>query len=727
MLDLVATQLGLENPLDEYEKLDEQRRFFFLYRAVGVRGKVTMYRFSERMQRIQARLSKDSPPPLLLLPVSIYWGRTNEKEGSIARRVISEEWRTSSGLRRVLGVVFVRTDILVRIHPAVDWRAESQLNYSVPQNLRHIARILRTTFKSERVAALGPALVTRKSLVRQLASHGQKDPKQIVVRRRMANQLVSNMSYPAMRTLKTILDIFWRNVYERVELLNAPRTHDIARTHTIVYVPNHRSHVDYLILSYLLFTKGIAIPYIAAGDNLNLPFIGSLLRRCGAFFMRRSYRDDPAYRTLLADYLTFLLNNGHSIEFFIEGTRSRPGWTLEPRLGLLHMIMELQNQTPRRPVALVPVYTAYERLIESESYRAELLGASKQSENLRDAFSAMKLLRRRLGIIQVSLGKPLELSELIEEFGNDPSAVQAIGSRIANAINNNAILSPTNLVASAIFSFGTGAIATESLARRIEFLRGLVRVESLKHDFTVARDGTRDLIKHVSDLGFFEYGNEEINITNETLANLAWFRNNTLHTLAPASIVAVVMLNQREPTTMLEIVRQAAGLLPHVAAVLRFPSELRAVKRWLTHFRNANLIREDQHARVEVVEASYRIDSDLRGLANLIMPVLECMYVVITLLIVRGPHTMTRDVLVDRSFTLIRQATEDRQRDAMLGFDHRFFGSFLEQLIKSRLILVNADGTLEPSPRLIVIQRRSTVGVDSMFRVQLQRYIEDAR
>lgn len=727
VLDIVTSRLGLENPLSANVSLHERRRFFFLFRAEGARGKVTMYRFSERMQRIQAKLASEAPPVVMLLPVSIYWGRTNEKTGSIARRAVSDEWRTSSGLRRVLGVVFVRTDILVHIHPAVDWRAETRIDRSVPQNLRHIARILRTAFKSERVAALGPTLVSRNSIVRQLAYQGHHDSSQIALRRKMAKRLVSNLSYPAMRTLKGILDIFWRKVYDQVELLHVSRTHDIATTHTLVYVPNHRSHIDYLILSYLLFTEGIAIPHIAAGDNLDLPILGALLRRCGAFFMRRSYRDDPAYRALLADYISFLLNDGHSIEFFIEGTRSRPGWTLEPRLGLLHMIFELQAKEPVRPIALVPVYTSYERLIESESYRAELLGESKRSESLRDAFSAVKLLRQRLGIIQVSLGEPLELSALSEEFGTDINAAHAAATHVTYAINDNAVLSPTNLVASAVFSIGAGSISTERLSGRIDFLRGLVRVESLKHAYTVASSSAGDLVNHVSELGFFNLDGDDINISNETLANLAWFRNNTLHTLAAPSVLAVVMRSQDKPTTKLEIIRQVAGLLPHVAAVLKFRTDLQAVKRWLTHFRNARLIHEDKQGLVEVAESHRHTDSDLCGLVNLIMPVLECMYVLITCVIVRDPYTMTFDELVDSSFLLIRKVTADRQRDAMLGFDHRFFESFLEQLVNSGLILVDAEERLEPSPRLIVIQRRSTVAVDSAFRSQLQHYLDDAR
>lgn len=727
VLDLVAKQLGLVDPLSTFDDVSEKRRFFFLFRAIGVRGKVTMYRFSERMQRIQARLVDDSAPHVALVPVSIYWGRTNAKVGSLTRGIVSDDWRASSRLRRALGLVFVRSDILVHMHQPIDWRSECIDSRSVPANLRHIARILRTTFKSERVAALGPVLVTRKAVIRQLASQGQDDSKQIVRRRKMAKRLVSNQSYPAMRVLKGVLDVFWRSVYDRVDLLHVDRTHDLATTHTIIYLPNHRSHIDYLILSYLLFVKGIAIPHIAAGDNLDLPILGGLLRRCGAFFMRRSYRDDPEYRTVLADYVLLLLNAGHSVEFFIEGTRSRPGWTLEPRLGLLQMIIEIQEREPTRPIALVPVYTAYERLIESESYRAELLGESKRSESLRDAFSAIKLFRQRLGLLQVTLGEPLELRDLTTKPSDDSDSLRTIATHIVHAINDNAILSPTNLVATAIFSFGTGTVSFDRLAERIEFVRGLIRVESLKHSHTVSTDNSSSIVTHVSELGFYRIDDQQVIVTNETLANLAWFRNNILHTLATPSIVAVVLLNQAEPTSRLEVIRQVAGLLPHVAAVLKFPMELRAVNRWLTHFRNAQLIREDDEELLEASPPYETSDADIRGLANLIMPVLECMYAMITCVITFEPYTLSSQELVDRSFTLVRRVARARHADAMVSFDLRFFETFLNQLVRAGLIERDSDNMLGPSPRLIVIQRRSTVAVDSAFRSELQNYIDDER
>ena len=727
VLDLITQQRKLKRPLDALAGIDEKRSFFFLYRGVGTRGKVTMYRFSERMRRIQSQLlTAPKPPNIRLVPVSIYWGRTNEKLGSFARRLVSDQWRASSGLRRTLGVVFTRTDILVHLNPVIDWPKTSLPDRSLPLNLRHVARLLRAEFKQERIVALGPALVTRKSIVHDLATKNQRDPKVIAQRRKIAKRLVANLSYPSMRLLKTALDVFWRKVYDHIELHNVSQIHDLANTHTIIYIPNHRSHIDYLILSYLLFVDGIAIPHIAAGDNLNLPLLGPLLRRCGAFFIRRSFREDHEYRSVLTDYLALLLKDGHSIELFIEGTRSRSGWTLDPRMGLVQMILEAQTRLQLRPVVLVPVYVAYERLIESESYRAELLGSAKQNESLLDAIYAFKLLRQKLGSVQVALGPPIDPGLFTTERGLQSEETEALANHAVLAINDIAILSPTNLIAMAVFSFGIRSVSVEKLAARVDFLRGLLRVESLKHDYKFPTTPSHEIIEHVAELGFFALENDQITITNETLASLAWFRNNTLHTLATPSVLAVVILNQAEPAKLLDILRQVAGLLPHVASVLKFRMDLRTVKRWLTHFKNAQLTVENAAGQSTAASAD-DADSELRGLANLIMPLLECMYATITCLIERADEIHSREELVAECFNLVRSVTATLKDDAMLVFGRRFFESVVDQLIKFGLVVVTGQNELSYTPNLEIMQRRSTIAIDPAFNEEIRRYFNKVR
>lgn len=725
-LDLVAEQLELPSPLQAFEELDEQRRFFFLFRATGLRGRVTMYRFSRRMQRVQQRLIDEQSSSISLLPVSVFWGRTNDKEGSITRRIVSDHWRTSSGFRRFLAILFARSDVLVHINPAINWSDESQQTNSLAKNLRRIALRLRSQFKHTRQSALGPVLVSRHIVIKKLSKRPNLDKGQIALRRKYAKRLVANLTYPAMRILKAILGRYWNKAYEGVELINADQIYQTAKTHTLIYIPNHRSHIDYLVLSYLLFLNGVAIPHIAAGENLNLPVVGSLLRRCGAFFMRRSFRDDPAYRTLLIDYVSYLVGEGHSIEFFIEGTRSRSGWMLNPQYGLLHMLLEIQAKRQTRPIALIPTYIAYERLIESESYRDELSGVAKRNEKLRDLRSVFSVVKFASGRIQVTLGEPIKLEQHVDKHGGDIVSTQVLAHQVVRDIAANAILTRTNLVACTLFSFGEiGSYPLDLVAHRLEFFRSLLRVESLKHSYTINSQPSVEAIRTVGELGFFELDQDGIDLANKTLPSLAWFQNNVLHAFATPSVVAVILLNQPGPVSQLELIRQVAGLLPHLAAVFHFALDLRSVKRWLIHFKNAHLVKEDIDGNFAVATGETADNSNLRGLARLLMPALECMYVLITQLIKVPPNASTRESIVDKAVECIRETFEKRQQttdtklNPMLEFDRRFYQAFLDQLILSELVLIDESDRLVPSSRLAVIQRRSTIAIDPTVRATL--------
>ena len=129
----------------------------------------------------------------------------------------------------------------------------------------------------------------------------------------------------------------------------------------LVYLPNHRSHIDYLLLSYLVYGQGLAPPHIAAGANLNLPLVGPLLRRGGAFFLRRSFKGEPLYAAVFREYLHAMLAKGFPIAYFIEGGRSRSGRTLAPKGGMLGMTIESYMRDHPRPLLLVPVHFSYEK------------------------------------------------------------------------------------------------------------------------------------------------------------------------------------------------------------------------------------------------------------------------------------------------------------------------------------------------------------------------------
>lgn len=125
---------------------------------------------------------------------------------------------------------------------------------------------------------------------------------------------------------------------------NQPRDRNIPT----VYLPLHRSHLDYILISFILYMNNIKPPLVAAGDNLNITFFGQLLRGLGAFFIKR--RSEPngtppnMYQAIMRSYITENLRAGNSLEFFMEGGRTRSGKVVMPKFGLLSIVVDALRQ-----------------------------------------------------------------------------------------------------------------------------------------------------------------------------------------------------------------------------------------------------------------------------------------------------------------------------------------------------------------------------------------------
>jgi 1-acyl-sn-glycerol-3-phosphate acyltransferase len=177
--------------------------------------------------------------------------------------------------------------------------------------------------------------------------------------------------------MEAFLRRLWNRLYDGVSFNHVETLRDVAREHEVVFVPCHRSHMDYLLLSYAIYTQGYAVPHIAAGINLNIPVIGRFLRKAGAFFIRRSFAGNALYTAVLMKYLATIMARGHSLEYFIEGGRSRTGKTLPPKLGLLSMLVDAWLESREDDAVFVPAHIAYEKIVEAQSYTKELGGAAK--------------------------------------------------------------------------------------------------------------------------------------------------------------------------------------------------------------------------------------------------------------------------------------------------------------------------------------------------------------
>ena len=169
----------------------------------------------------------------------------------------------------------------------------------------------------------------------------------------------------------------------------------------LILIPCHKSHIDYLILSHILYQNNLPCPHIAAGKNLSFWPLGPIFRRGGAFFIRRTFRGAVLYAKVFTEYLHKLLEEGFNIEFFIEGTRSRTGKLVLPKLGFLSMLLDAHKNGACEDMTFVPIYIGYDRVLEERSYVHELEGGKKEPENLFQIIRARKFLKKRFGKIFV--------------------------------------------------------------------------------------------------------------------------------------------------------------------------------------------------------------------------------------------------------------------------------------------------------------------------------------
>ena len=380
--------------------------------------------------------------------------------------------------------------------------------------------------------------------------------------RTYGEEIAANYSHPFIVFMSGMLGRLWNRLYDGIELANFSSLESVDEGSEIIYVPCHRSHMDYLLLSYVVFHKGFAVPHIAAGINLNLPVIGRFLRRGGAFFLRRSFAGNTLYAAVFMKYLGQMMARGHSIEYFIEGGRSRTGRLLPPRTGMLAMTVRSYLREPRRPVVFVPVYFGYERLFEGRTYIGELSGRPKEKESVLALLRAIPALRSRFGKVYVSFGEPLSLDEQILRHAPDwdrrpagsddrPQWLVPLIGELANQImvriNAAACVTPINLVGLVLLAMPRQSMGEADLARQLELYASLLRQAPYSPRVWVTASDGASMLKYAESMGVIRRRPHELGdtfqMTEDSSVLTSYFRNNALHLMLMPSLLACAFLN----------------------------------------------------------------------------------------------------------------------------------------------------------------------------------------
>ncbi|CAK7226290.1 hypothetical protein SBRCBS47491_006182 [Sporothrix bragantina] len=275
---------------------------------------------------------------------------------------------------------------------------------------------------------------------------------------------------------------------------------------SIVFLPCHRSHVDYVGLQLICYRLGIAMPVVVAGDNLNFPLVGSFLQHAGAMYIRRSFGDDMLYTTLVQAYIDTMLQGGYNLECFIEGGRSRTGKLLSPKFGILGFILDSLLSGRVKDTIIIPVSTQYDKVIETEGYVTELLGTPKKAENLSDFLTGgSSVLSLKLGRVDVRFHEPWSLRSFIDEqmvrltgqpsvsqpssTANSPMAappvdagvrqkiLRTLGYKVLSDINDVSVVMPTALIGTVLLTLRGRGVGQSELIRRVQWLTTRIRAK----------------------------------------------------------------------------------------------------------------------------------------------------------------------------------------------------------------------------------------------------------
>lgn len=566
---------------------------------------------SQKYGPLLQEITEDHTIDCLIIPVSVYWGQEPDRQNSFWKVFFSEHWEIAGRTAKFLITLVHGRHTLLRFSEPMRLRrfleeAGSESSDQTPARLeRKLQRLLRVHFRRRRRATLGPDMSHRRMLIQHVVADtdvrqqinteletsesNNRGTKLHARAEKYAEEIAADMSHRTARLLHRVLTRLWTQLYDGVELSGLRKLDQIVEGREIVYVPCHRSHIDYLLLSYILYVNGYSLPHIAAGINLNLPVVGGILRRGGAFFLRRSFAGNKLYATVFNTYLKELVQRGHSLEYFIEGGRSRSGLLLPAKPGMLSMTVQAYLSEPVRPIIFVPVYFGYEKLLEGRSFTNELAGGKKRKESLLGLFKALKTLREAYGRVYVSVGEPIELNRLLDthlpdwnrnetkvedsvntdathplvKTENYRNMVSDLGKQILININAAVSVTPVSLVASLLLAAPGKASGQRELQDQLE-----LTLQLLKHLFPDSESEVKSVdsglaskaivlpdsepatwIDQTAKLGFLKPEDSElgkiVKIKPKQITSLMYFRNNILHLFVVPSLIACLFTQQR--------------------------------------------------------------------------------------------------------------------------------------------------------------------------------------
>ncbi|KAF1310478.1 glycerol-3-phosphate 1-O-acyltransferase [Pseudomonas sp. SG-MS2] len=731
VLDHECTKAGLPRPVLPVAvgTLHEPAGFFYLTPDPDWLGRQDKRGAPPALERVIAAVSQHAEEDAQIIPVSVFWGQTPASESSPWKLLFADSWAVTGRLRRLLTILILGRKTRVQFSAPIQVRDLVQHNKGHERTVRMAQRLMRVHFRNLKTAVIGPDISHRRNLVKGLvhaplvrqAIGEQAQRENIPVAKaeaqalRYGNEIASDYTYTAIRFLEVVLSWFWNKIYDGIKVNHIEQVQGIAPGHEVIYVPCHRSHIDYLLLSYLLFRNGLTPPHIAAGINLNMPVIGGLLRRGGAFFMRRTFKGNPLYTAVFNEYLHTLFTKGFPVEYFVEGGRSRTGRMLQPRTGMLAITLRSFLRSSRTPIVFVPVYIGYERVLEGRTYLGELRGASKKKESIFDIFKVIGALKQRFGQVYVNFGEPIRLAGFLDqqqpgwrEQALGPQFRPAwlnetttrLGETVARHLNEAAAVNPVNLVALALLSTSRLALDESALTRVLDLYLALLRKVPYSQHTTLPEGDGQALIEHVRGMNLLAEQKDALGrilyLDEANAVLMTYYRNNVLHIFAlPALLASFFHSSSRMSRELLG--QYVHALYPYLQAELFLrwaPEQLdEVIDQWLAALVEQGLLRRENDVYVRPAPSSRQFVL-LTLLARTITQTLQRFYMATSLLLNSGQNTLSAEALEDLCVMMAQRLSILHGLNAPEFFDKTLFRHFIQTLVEQGVLRPDGNGKL---------------------------------
>lgn len=443
--------------------------------------------------RTLIRLQRQQTRPILLVPQVFVWSKDPDTRGKGSFDFVLGPREWPSAVRTVGQFLYNYKHVALKAGDPLDLRDFlAKRDASEDVAVRRITYAMLARVERERRSVTGPAEkapdrvrmeILRspklRGIIEDLAGERLADRYVITARAlAMLRELQALPDMAAIKGLEALFDRVFHRIYAGIEYDKSEieRVRDAAKQGSLVLLPSHKSHIDYLVLSYVFNESNLQLPLIAAGENLNFFPLGTIFRRSGAFFIRRSFKGDKLYTAVVDAYIRRLIRDGFPIELFLEGGRSRTGKLMAPKFGLLNMIVDAALAVPQKTTYFVPVSIGYERIIEAASYESEMAGGEKKKEDATGLLRTPEVLRHRYGRISLQFGEILSLTQVAEELGIELGEVRSpakrralvtrLGNRVMDEINQATAVTPGALTALALLSHPRRGIPWSELVDR---------------------------------------------------------------------------------------------------------------------------------------------------------------------------------------------------------------------------------------------------------------------